>query len=74
MVKAKATEFCDLALSSGLTSVHFIPELTASLLRLSVSALQWQRGLYILFVTTTLASINVLIPSIQPKEDSKVHR
>lgn len=64
MVKAKAAEFCGLALSSSLTSVHFIPEPTAFLLRLSANALQWQWGSYILFVTSTLASINVVIHCI----------
>lgn len=42
MDKAQTTEFCGPALSSSLTSVHFIPELIACLLRLSAYALQWQ--------------------------------
>ena len=66
-------KFCGLALSSSFTSVRFIPELIAFLLRFRANALQWQWVLYILFVTTTLASINVVIPFIQSKEDSKLH-
>lgn len=63
MVKAEATEFRGLAMSSSLTSVHFVPQLIVFLLRNAISyVLQWHdSGLYILFVTTPLGSINLII-------------
>lgn len=65
MLRANANEFYGFHLSSSLTSVHPVPELTAFLFRLSLNSLQWEWDLYtlyVLFVTTTVASVNVMNP------------